>query len=171
MNKQEKAVKLEKYEKTIADSGFQIITEFHKIPVIKMEEFRSEIIGMGGEVLVLKNTLAKIAFERNGIEQVAEFLAGTSMLFAGQEEIAPLAKAIQSKAKIFRSLKVKAIVFDGKVYGAEHFAAFSSMPTKDEIRSKLLGVLKAPIGNFVRIISPAGRFVTVLGQYAEKRAG
>jgi large subunit ribosomal protein L10 len=171
MNKQQKIAKLDMYQQAIADSGFQILTEFSKIPVTKMEAFRSEIIGMGGTVLVLKNTLAKIAFERNGIEQVAEFLAGTSLLFAGQEEIAPMAKAIQAKAKEFRFMKVKAIVFDGKVYGAKDFAAFTSMPTKSEIRSKLLGVFKAPVSNFVRILSPAGRLVTVLGQYAEKRAG
>ena len=171
MNKEQKSIKLEKYEKTISGSGFQIITEFNKIPVVKMELFRKEIADLGGKVIVLKNTLAKIAFERNGIEEVAEFLAGTSLLFAGEEEIAPLAKAIQSKAKEFRFLKVKAIVFDGKVYGADDFSTFTSMPTKSEIRAKLLGVMKAPASNFVRIISPAGRLVTVLNQYAEKRAG
>lgn len=171
MNKQEKTAKLEKYEKTIAESGFQIITEFNKIPVPAMENFRKEISDLGGSVITLKNTLAKIAFERNGMEQVTEFLAGTSLMFAGEEEIAPLAKAIQSKGKEFRFLKVKAIVFDGKVYGAEQFSTFTSMPTKSEIRAKLLGVMKAPASNFVRILSPAGRMVTVLSQYAEKRAG
>ena len=171
MNKDQKTAKLEKYEQTIAESGFQIFTEFNKISVGKMEAFRQEIRDLGGSVTVLKNTLARIAFERNGIEEVAEFLAGTTVMFAGQEEIAPLAKAIQAKGKEFRFLKVKAVVFDGKVYGADHFSAFTSMPTKNEIRAKLLGVMKAPASNFVRILSPAGRFVTVLGQYAEKRAG
>ena len=171
MNKQQKNEKLAKYEQAISDSGFQIITEFNKIPVTSMEEFRKEISEIGGSVVVMKNTLAKIAFERNGLEQVVEFLSGTSMLFSGEEEIAPLAKAIQSKAKEFKFLKVKAIVFDGKVYGAADFSSFTSMPTKSEIRAKLLGVLKAPQSNFVRILSPAGRLVTVLGQFAEKRAG
>jgi large subunit ribosomal protein L10 len=171
MNKKEKQAKVSHYEEVLNPAGYAILAEFDKIPVTKVELFRRELAEVGCNTLVLKNTLARIVFERKGMEEVCEYLVGTSVLFYGTEEIAPAAKLLQKLFRRFEKLNVKAIVFDKSVYPKEQFASFTSLPTKDEARARLLSVFKAPQSGFVTVINSTRRLVTVLGAYAQKQGG
>ena len=170
MRKEEKTARLDLYAEKLDGSAFAFLTEHGKVHVPKMEQLRVQFGELGCEVLVVKNTLARIVFERQGIDEVSTYLEGPSMLLIGKEEVAPVAKALNKAAKANPSLKVKAIIFDGKVYPASDFKSFQDMPTKDEIRAKLLSVFKAPISGFVHVINTPQRLVTVLSQYADKRS-
>jgi large subunit ribosomal protein L10 len=168
MNKQGKEQKVQQYDEKVGIATFAFLTEYEKIPVVEMERLRGELAGMDAGVVVMKNTLAKIVFERHGLEEISEYLAGPSMLVYGTGEVAPVAKHIDRFMRTHRELKVKAIVFDGGISSGSQFKSFTTLPTKDEVRSKLLGVLQAPLGNFLRVNNVAQRLVTVFNQYAEK---
>ena len=118
----------------------------------------------------MKNTLAKIAFEKNELEEICELLVGPSMLFYGEDDIAPAAKAIAKFTRKFPGLVVKTIIFDNTIFPKEEFATFISMPTKDEVRAQFLSVLMAPQTQFVGVINAASRVVGVLRSYADKKA-
>jgi len=171
MNKKQKDARIEKYEEVINPQGYAVLAEFDKVPVGKVEKFRRELADVGCNTMVLKNTLARIVFERKGMEEVCEYLVGTSVLFYGEEDIAPAAKLLQKLFRQYEKLNVKAIVFDKSVYPRTKFAEFTSLPTRDEARAKLLSVFKAPQSNFVSVVNSARRLVTVLDAYARKQAG
>lgn len=169
MHRDEKKARLDRYEAVVQDAGYAIIAEFGMMSVPEVEGFRRELAGVGCQTLVLKNTLARIIFERQGLEEVCEYLVGPSMLLYGQEDIAQAAKTLQRFARRNPALQVKAIVFDERVYPREDFKTFTTLPTKDELYAKFLSVLQAPAVQFVRVLGTAQRLVTVLHGFAGKR--
>jgi large subunit ribosomal protein L10 len=168
MNRQGKEQKVEQYDRTVGEATFAFLADFQQIPVVEMERLRGELSGMSAGIVIMKNTLAKIVFERHGLEEVSEYLAGPSMLVYGTGEVAPVAKHIDKFMRKYKEMKVKAIIFDGAISKGSQFKAFTTLPTKDEARAKFLGVLQAPLGNFLRVSNAAQRLVTVFNQYAEK---
>jgi large subunit ribosomal protein L10 len=171
MKRAEKANKIEMYADALAGASFAFLTEFGKMKVPEVEQFRADMRGMGCKTHVVKNTLARIVFERNEIEQVVEYLAGPSLLISGSAEVSPVAKALVKAARKYPALKLKAIVYDSQVYPAEQIKHFTDMPTKDEIRARLVGAFSAPVSMFVRVLNAPQRIASVLKQYADKQAG
>jgi large subunit ribosomal protein L10 len=170
MKREDKNARLDEYAGLLAGSTFAFLTEHNKVRVTAMEKLRAQFGEMGCKMVVVKNTLARIVFERQGIDEISAYLDGPSLLIIGSDEIAPAAKALQKISRSHPTMKVKAIVFDGKVYPASDFKSFQDMPTKNEVRAKLLSVFKAPISSFVRVINTPQRMVSVLKQYADKQS-
>lgn len=170
MLKAMKNEKITQYDQAIEDSTFAILVEYIKLNVGKIDALRATMAGLNCGVIVLKNTLAKIVFERHGMHQVCEYLAGPSMLIYGAGEISQVSKAVARFIRENPALQVKAIIFDGQPYPKAQFASFLTMPTKDEIRARLLSVLKAPLGQFVNVINAPQRLATVLKAYVDKAA-
>lgn len=171
MNKQNKTKRIDHYTEVIEGAGYAIIAEFNKMDVAVVTRFRRDLMDAGCSCIVLKNTLARIAFEKNELEEICEFLVGPSMLFYGTEEIAPAAKLIAKYGKQYPGLKVKTILYDNTVFSKEQFTSFTNLPTRDEVRAALLRVIKAPQAQFVNVINAASRIVGVLRAYADKQAG
>ena len=169
MKRNQKSEKLDQYNESISMATFAILTEHGKMSVQAVEALRQEMRDLGCDVVVMKNTLARIVFERNGQEEVTEYLHGPTMLFAGATEIAPVAKLLQRRIRQNPLMQVKAIMYDGGIYSKEQFSEFTSLPTREEVRSKLLGLFKTPQSMFVGVIGPAPRFLSVVQQYAEKK--
>ncbi|MBN2082443.1 50S ribosomal protein L10 [bacterium] len=169
MNLKQKEQKIDNYAAALESAGYAIMTEFGKTKATTVEAFRRDLNAIGCQTIVMKNTLARIVFERHGVEEMTEYLVGPTMMFYGEEEIATAAKMVQKLGKAHKALKVKAILFDGKVYAGKDFASFTALPTKQEIRAKFAGVIKAPIAQFVRVINTPQRIATVLKAYADKR--
>lgn len=169
MKKQQKTERIERYDEVIDGAGFAVIAEFKKMNVATINQFRRELEEIGCSCMVMKNTLARISFERHGLEQICEFLVGPSLLFYGGEEIAPAAKIIAKYARQNKELKVKTVLYDRSVFPGDQFSSFTNLPTKDEVRASFLRVLKAPQSQFVNVINTASRVVGVLKAYADKR--
>jgi len=171
MKKTEKESKVEGYGEALETASFAILTEFGKTPVVEIEKLRQRLEEIGCKAVVMKNTLARIVFERQGLEEITEYLVGPTMMFYGTTEIAPAAKLVQKLGKDRSAFKVKAILFDGKIYDKADFSTFTSMPTMHELRGLLVGVMLAPIAQFVRVLNAPQRMASLLKAYAVKRGG
>jgi len=169
MRREQKNAKIQDYQAALDTASFAVLAEFSKLSVATMEHFRRDLTGLGYKALVMKNTLARIVFERQGLSQVCEYMVGPSVLVYGSGEASPAAKLLARFMRENPSVVVKAIVFDGGTYPRSEFTSFLTMPTRDELRAKLLRVMLAPLSNFARIIHPTQRLVTVLGSYGDKR--
>jgi large subunit ribosomal protein L10 len=172
MNRKDKEQKVEQYEEAVGVANYAFLCDYNKVSVADYEKMRTKFAEMGAGVVVMKNTLARIVFERHGLQEVAEYLAGPSVLIYGSgEEISPVAKHLEKTMRQLRNnISVKAVLYDGSIFPKEHFKSFTTLPTRDEVRAKLLGVLQAPLGNFLRVNTAAQRLVSVLQQYADKAA-
>ena len=139
-----------------------ILTSFTKLKAAQTEELRKTVRQAGGKYRVIKNTLAKRAGENTKIADALSSLKGvTSIAYTSGDPVA-LAKALQKYAKDNPELTFKAVVLEGRVLPAREIEALATMPSRDEVMSKLLFLINAPAQRLVTVLNAVGRDVAVV---------
>ncbi len=126
-----------------------VLSEYHGLTVAQLTSLRNEARQHNVDVRVVKNTLARRAFDGTQYEAVIEHLVGPLIMAFSLDEEDPVAgvRIIHNflKDKANEKLVVKTIAHDGEVHDASALKAIATLPTKDEAISMLLAVLKAPV--------------------------
>jgi large subunit ribosomal protein L10 len=119
---------------------------------------------------VVKNTLAKRAVEGTDFECLTPALVGPIMLGFSLEDPSSVGRVIKDFAKTHPALVVKSVAMGGVAYGPAEIDRLASLPTRDEALAMLMGTMKAPVGNFVRLLNePTAKFVRTLSAVGEAR--
>src|ERR1700759_5807916 len=168
-----KAKKIEQVEaltKEFSDAKHGIVGTFAKMTVEKDFELRKAVRGAGGRYRVLKNTLAERAAKGSAVEEAVKSLAGvTSIAYTSGDPVA-LAKALAKYAKDNPEFTFKAGVVEGRVISVKEIEALATMPSKEEIYSKLLFLMNAPAQRLVTVMNAVGRDIAVvINQGVEKQ--
>ena len=168
-----KAKKIEQVDQLAGElkgvkNGF--LAEFGKLTVANDDELRRAIRGTGAKYRVVKNTLAERAAKGTVFEEIAKNLVGrTSIAYTSSDPIA-LAKALTKYAKDNPELKFKAGIVEGRAIQAKDIEALASMPSKEELYSKLLFLMNAPATRLATVINTLGRnLAVVLNQGVEQQ--
>jgi large subunit ribosomal protein L10 len=152
-----------------AEAHSAVAAEYRGLTVAQMTEFRSKARDAGVYVRVVKNTLAKRAIEGTEFECLTDVLTGPLVLAFSTEDPGAAARVIKDFAKENDKLVTKAVALGGSVYPAGDLDRVASLPTMDQARALLLGVLKAPAGKLVRTLAePAGKVARVLAARADQ---
>lgn len=147
-----------------------IAAEYAGLTVAQMTDLRVRARNAGVFVKVVKNTLARRALTGTNFECLQPKLSGPLLLVFSQEDPGAGARVVRDFVKDNQKLVPVAIAFGGALRGPEDLQALATMPTLDEARSQLLGVLKAPASKLVRTLAePAAQFVRVLAAYRDKQ--
>jgi large subunit ribosomal protein L10 len=141
-------------------NGF--IAEYGKLTVAQDDELRKSIRSAGAKYRVVKNTLAKRATQGTAFEDVAKSLKGRSSIAYTRGDIVALAKALTKYAKDNPELSFKAGVVDGKAVDIKQLEVLASLPSKEELYSKLLFMLNAPATRLASALAGVGRKVAVV---------
>jgi len=162
LTKAKKTEQVEKLSAQLAKANSAIITTFSKLPVSKDDELRRLVRGTGAKYQVVKNTLAERAAAGTKLEGAMKDLAGvTSIAFTDADPVA-LAKALAKFAKDNPEITVKAGVLDGRVLSVKEVEALATMPSKEELYSKLLFLINAPAQRLVTVMNAVGRDLAVV---------
>src|SRR5512133_1637265 len=145
-----------------------IITTFSKLPVSKDDELRRLIRGTGAKYQVVKNTLAERAAKGTKLEPALQNLAGVTSIAYTEGDPVALAKALAKFVKDNPEITVKAGVYEGKVLSVKDVEALATMPSKEEIYSRLLFLINAPAQRLVTVMNAVGRDVAVVINQAVK---
>ena len=160
-----KAKKIEQVEKLAEEfqsASHAIVGTFSKLTVEKDFELRKAVRGVGGRYRVVKNTLAERAAKGTQVEQAMKDLAGvTSIAYTSGDPVA-LAKALSKYAKDNPEYTFKAGIVEGRVIAIKDIDALASMPSKEEIYSKLLFLMSAPAQRLATAVNAVGRNVAVV---------
>lgn len=141
-----------------------IAAEYTGLNVAEMTQLRKSAREAGIYLRVVRNTLARRALEGTRFDCMREELVGPLLLAFSNEEPGSAAKVIRSFSKGNDKLVVKLIAVDGKLRPASDIEQLASLPSLDEARAMLLGLLQAPMGRFVRVLSePEAKFARLLG--------
>jgi large subunit ribosomal protein L10 len=176
MLRKEKEPQIEKIKAAFDNSLFAFLVDFSGSSVSEMNDFKKLVRENKSDFMVTKNTLARIALSRSEsghpLDISEQFVQSTAMIY-GSEDIGACAKAIMKYHRGHKDkFRIKAIVFDKQLYGPENFKNFTELLSKDELRARLLGILKAPQSSFVRILKSVPQsFAGVLKSYIEKKSG
>lgn len=147
-----------------------IAAEYAGLTVTDITRLRGSARKSGVFVKVVRNTLARRAFEGTRFACMNEKLVGPLLLAFAGEEPGSAAKVIRDFAKQNEKLIVKLVAVDGQLFDGSALEKLANLPSLDQARSMFLGVLKAPMGKFVRVLSePEGKFVRLLAAYRDKQ--
>jgi large subunit ribosomal protein L10 len=139
-----------------------ILASFSKLKASQAEELRKTVRSAGAKYRVIKNTLAERAGKGTKIEKALQDLTGvTSIAYTSGDPVA-LAKALSKYVKDNPEVTFKAVVMEGQLLPGKQVEALASMPSKEEIHSKLLFLINAPAQRLVTVMNAIGRDLAVV---------
>jgi large subunit ribosomal protein L10 len=167
----QKATEIDDLTDRLSRAQLTIIADYRGLTVGALQDFRARVRPMDAEFRVAKNTLTRIAAERVGIEGLETQLEGpTAILFAYGDVVAP-AKAISDFARTSRILQVRAGVMNNQVLNASDVEAISSLPPREELLGKLVGLLASPMARTVGVLSGPSRSIVYLANARVEQLG
>jgi large subunit ribosomal protein L10 len=137
-----------------------VAAEYSGLSVEELTDLRVEGRNAGVYLRVVKNTLARRAFDGTEYACVSDQLAGPLILAFSQADPGAAARVIKDFSKKNDKLVVKLVSIGGESLPVSDLARLASLPTRDQALSMLMGVMKAPIEKFVRTLAePHGKLV------------
>ena len=159
----------EKLSKELQKVSTVIVTSFNKLTVSQDYELRKVLRSSGAKYTVVKNTLAERAAKGTKIEEALKDLAGVTSIAYTEGDPVALAKALSKYAKDNPEFTFKSGVVEGRVVSIKEIQALATMPSKEEIYSKLLFLISAPAQRLVAVMNAVGRDIAVvINQGVEK---
>lgn len=171
MNKEAKGEAINDLVERLGRAKSALVANFSGLNVATVMEIRREFRKVGVEYRVVKNTLMKRALAGTKRAKIGEVFSGTTAVaFKYDDEAAALGKAAQALAKKFEKFKVKAgFVEDDVLVGPAAVDTMAALPTLDEARAMLLGVINAPAAKLLaQINAPGSNLIGVVQAKKEK---
>ena len=169
VSKEKKQETLTNYAEWLKKSQAVILVEYTGAKMKDLDSMRAKIRESGGEFHILKNTLARRAFEDNGMTLPKELLVKSTAVSFAFTDPASTAKALTEVTKGKDFIKVKGGFMSGQALNAAQVKALADMPPLPVVRAQLLGVLQAPASKLVRTIAePARGLAAVVKAFADK---
>lgn len=148
------------------------LTNFRGLTVAEMNDLRSDLREKGASYKVLKNTLARLAAKGTESEILVQDMVeprGAAWV-TSEDDIPIVAKTLLDFSKTHPNLEMVSGVYGGQRLDSGSIEELSKLPSKDELLSRLLGTMVAPISSFVGVLAAVPRsMVTVLNAIAEKK--
>ncbi len=169
LTKAKKAVQIDHLAHELEGSTSAIVGTFAKLTVSQDFELRKVVRGAGGRYRVLKNKLAARASMGTKVESALQGLKGVSSVAYTSGDPVALAKALSTWMQENAEFTFKLGIVDGQVITVEEVKRLATMPSKEEIFSKLLYLINAPAQRLVTVMNAAGRdLAVVINQGVEK---
>ena len=162
LTKAKKAVKIDQLTHELEGSTSAIVGTFAKLTVSQDFELRKVVRGAGGRYRVVKNKLAALASKGTRIEQALQGLKGVSSVAYTSGDPVALAKALSTWMQENAEFTFKLGIIDGQVITVEEVKQLATMPSKEQIFSKLLFLINAPAQRLVTVMNAVGRDVAVV---------
>jgi large subunit ribosomal protein L10 len=146
-----------------------IVTDYRGLKVADLQTFRGNLRPSGGEVHIAKNTLTRIAATNAGLPGLDALLEGPSALVFAFDDPVQTAKAVSDFVRTSRILTVKGGVMEGREVSAADVEAIATLPSREELQSKLLGTLLSPMARTLGVLGgPSRSMVYLLNARAEQ---
>ncbi|MDP6532288.1 MAG: 50S ribosomal protein L10 [Candidatus Marinimicrobia bacterium] len=146
-------------------------TDYLGLDVISITELRSQFFDASVDYEVAKNTLLKLAAKNSSIEGVDDVLEGPTAIALTYDDPTAPAKVLKNFTKDNDLPNVKGIIFEGEFLDGSEFARIASLPSKDELLSKLLSMLTQPVTLVARTLSsPMTNLVNALNQLKDQKS-
>ena len=144
---------VEEISASIKDAQSVVLVDYRGLTVEQDTNLRKELRNAGVTYKVYKNTLMNFAFKGTDCEALAPYLEGPSALAISTTDATAPARVLAKFAKTADKLEIKGGIVEGVAYDAKGIAGIASIPSREELLSKLLGSIQSPITNFARVMN------------------
>jgi large subunit ribosomal protein L10 len=170
MDRSQKAESVAQLNAVFNEVGVVVVTRNLGLSVKQSTDLRSKMREAGGTYKVAKNRLAKLALKDTQYEGLEEYLTGPTALAWSTDPVAA-AKAAVDFAKTNDKLEIVGGAMGSTQLNAEGIKALAAMPSLDELRAKIVGLVNAPATKVAQLVNaPAAKLARVFGAYGAKEA-
>lgn len=133
-----------------------ILTRFVGLNVEKMTQLRRELRKAAVEYRVIKNTLLRLAVQGTDKEVLGSKIEGpVAVAWSNADPVAP-ARVLAKFAKDYAQLQILVAYSDGRLWGPAEIQQWVTLPSLEELRGKILGLIQVPASRLVRLLATPG---------------
>jgi large subunit ribosomal protein L10 len=170
MDRGQKAAAVAELKQTFSEVGVVVVTRNLGLTVAQSTQLRTKMREAGASYKVSKNKLAKIALDGTDYLSLGDMLTGPVGLASSIDPVAA-AKVVVEFAKTNDKLEIVGGAMGATALNVEGVKALATLPSLDELRAKIVGLVQAPAQKLASITqAPAGQLARVFGAYGAKEA-
>ncbi len=170
MSKPVKELIMADYKQRFEHLEGALVVDIRGIEANDNNELRLNLAEKNIRITVIKNTLAKKAFEGTSLEAAVPALTGPAALAYGAESVVDVARELVDWAKKVKQLDLKGAVLDGEYYeGEAGVYRLSKFPTKDEAKARVVQLVLTPAGNVLSAAKAPGSNILGIVKEIEER--
>ncbi len=170
MDRSQKADSVAQLNAVFNEVGVVVVTRNLGLSVAQSTDLRAKMREVGASYKVAKNRLAALALKDTQYEGVEEYLSGPTAIAYSVDPVAA-AKAAVNFAKTNDKLEIVGGSMGGQLLDEAGIRALASMPSLDELRGTLVGLINAPATKIARVVNePAAKLARFFGVYGAKEA-
>ena len=163
MNKQNKQNYIESMKKNFSSNEAIMIAQYQGLNVTELDELRKELRDKGILFKITKNRITKIAIKDTPVKELEKFYTGPTATAMSSDAITT-AKILTKFAKSHAKLKIVAGFMDGKVLDEKEVAIIATLPSLEEARAKIVGILATPAQKLMSILLAPGSKIANLAR-------
>jgi large subunit ribosomal protein L10 len=168
VDRAEKREQVSVLNSAFSNAGTIVVAHYAGLTVAEMTTLRGRMREAGASVKVAKNTLAKLALQGTDAEHIAGLFEGQTVIAISTDPVAAPKVAVD-----FAKANDKLVILGGAMgktnLNSEGIKALASLPSLDELRAKLVGMIQTPATRIAGVLAaPAGQLARVVGAYAKK---
>jgi len=169
--KEQKSQEISALTQEIGNASNAFLIDFKGITVPQVTELRKQVRETKSGYIVVKNTLALIALKDSPIVAMREQFNGPTAIAFNANDAVALAKALTRFAKDVPAVHFKGAMLNGQVVPAEQIQAIASLPSREELISKLLFILQSPMRGLATVLQANIRnLAVVIDQIGKQRS-
>ncbi len=170
MDRDEKKKQADELHEELTNARGIVLSGFEGISVAQDSELRRKIAGTGAKYKVVKNSLIERAAKGTTVEPIAEKLKGTTSVALTEADPVALAKALTEYAKDNPVLTFKSGVVEGRVVSLKDLVAIATLPSREELLSKVLFLFNSPAQRVATTLAGVARnLACVISQGVKER--
>ena len=171
MKREEKAQAISDFNESIGQATNAFLIDFKGITVPQVTELRKQVRESGSQYLVVKNTLALIAVKDSPLKTLEKQFSGMTAVAFNRTDAVALAKALTKFAKDVPTVQFKGAMLNGQIVPAAQIQNIASLPSREELVSKLLFLLQSPIRGLAIVLNANIRNLAVVIDQIAKQKG
>jgi len=168
MNKNKKKIYIEEMKNFFSKNSSVLITHYQGLSVKQIDELRAEMRKHGIIFRITKNRITKLALEGSKFKKLENLFSGPTAV-AFSEDAITSAKILTKFAKNNSSLKIIGGIMEEEPLSVKDVEKIATLPTLDEARAKIAGILTAPAQKLVSILLAPGAKIAILAHAKSKK--
>ena len=168
MNKDKKKAYIEEMKNFFNKTSSVFVTHYQGLSVKQIDELKSELRKHGILFKITKNRITKLALEGTKYKKLENLFSGPTAIAFSDDAISS-AKILTNFAKKNSNLKIIGGLMEEEALSIEDVAKIATLPTMDEAKAKIVGILKAPAQKIMSILLAPGSKIAILAHEKSKK--